>query len=60
MDWDVWIRGEEALSHNLNASRAKVEIYKILATLRTDALIVESLYDLEWSGVLTKEYQMFC
>lgn len=60
MDWDVWIRGAQALSHNLNASRAKVEIYKFLATLRTDVPIVESLCDLAWSGVPTKKYQMFC
>ena len=46
--------GRELYPNNLNASRAKVEIYKIFATLRTDVPIAESLCALEWSGVPTK------
>jgi 5'-3' exonuclease len=49
-DWDVSLRGAEALSASLEAHRAEVELYRTLATLRTDAPIDTALDTLCWRG----------
>ena len=49
-DWTVKVRGADALAANLDQARADAELYKQLATLRTDVPIEESLDDLEWKG----------
>ena len=49
-DWQVTVRGAEALADNLAAHRAEAALYKLLATLRTDVPLRESLDDLQWRG----------
>jgi 5'-3' exonuclease len=49
-DWDVKVRGAEALAATLAAQRADALLYRRLATLRTDVPLEESLADLRWRG----------
>ncbi len=49
-DWAVVVRGAAALAENLHARRDEVELYRRLATLRTDVPLAESLDDLRWRG----------
>lgn len=49
-DWRVGVRGADALAQSLAAHRAEARLYKLLATLRTDVPLRESLDDLRWRG----------
>jgi 5'-3' exonuclease len=49
-DWQVPVRGAEALAASLREHRADARLYKRLATLRTDVPLAESLDDLRWRG----------
>ena len=51
-EWEVKVRGAEALSESLAANLAAARLYRRLATLREDVPLVESLRDLAWSGEL--------
>jgi len=48
--WGVKVRGAATLAKNLREGRAEAMLYRMLATLRTDAPITESLDDLRWTG----------
>jgi len=48
--WGVKVRGGATLAHNLREQRNDAMLYRMLATLRTDAPIDESLDDLRWAG----------
>jgi 5'-3' exonuclease len=48
--WPVKVRGARALAETLAARRDEAALYKVLATLRTDAPIGESLDDLRYRG----------
>lgn len=48
--WDVQVRGAAALASSLAARRDDAALYKLLATLRTDVPLAQSLEDLEWKG----------
>ena len=48
--WSVKVRGAAALAANLNAERENAELYRQLATLRTDVPLAEEFADLEWRG----------
>lgn len=49
--WTVkGLRGAEKLGTTLGERRAEAALYKVLATLRTDVPLAESLADLEWRG----------
>jgi len=48
--WDVPVRGAAALSQSLEQHREAALLYRRLATLRSDAPIVQSLDDLRWRG----------
>jgi len=50
-DWKVQPRGALALCAALNAARTEAQLYKRLATLRTDVPLPESVDDLRWHGV---------
>jgi len=50
--WTVRVRGAAALADSLRAHRAQAELYRRLATLRTDVPLQEGLADLEWRGAL--------
>jgi 5'-3' exonuclease len=49
-DWSVKVRGAKTLSSKLNEAREDAELYRLLATLRTDVPIEEKLDELEWKG----------
>jgi hypothetical protein len=46
----VKVRGAAALADSLNGMREDARLYKVLATLRTDVPLGESLSDLEHKG----------
>jgi 5'-3' exonuclease len=48
--WGVQVRGGATLARNLREQRDDAMLYRMLATLRTDAPIDESLDDLRWTG----------
>jgi 5'-3' exonuclease len=49
-DWKVDVRGASALAQSLRERRAEAELYRVLASLRTDAPLPEDLDDLRWRG----------
>jgi len=49
--WEVKVRGARTLAANLREMRAEARLYRVLATLRTDVPLPESLEDLRWRGV---------
>jgi 5'-3' exonuclease len=49
-DWKVELRGADRLSRTLNDDRELALLFKDLATLRTDAALLESVDDLRWRG----------
>ncbi|HEB53320.1 MAG TPA: flap endonuclease [bacterium] len=57
--WRVKVRGAAALAKSLAEHRAEADLYKRLATLRTDVPIAESLDDLRWLGP-TDELEPLC
>jgi 5'-3' exonuclease len=59
-DWDVSVRGAAALGESLRAHRAEAELFRRLATLRTDAALPESLEDLRWRGARREELAEVC
>jgi 5'-3' exonuclease len=48
--WRVDVRGRERLAAALAARREDAELYRRLATLRSDVPLAETLADLEWRG----------
>lgn len=48
--WEVAVRGRERLATTLAAGRDRAELFRDLATLRSDAPVLESVDGLEWSG----------
>ncbi len=48
--WGVKVRGAAGLAKSLSEHREEAMLYRTLATLRTDAPIVETLDDLRWRG----------
>ena len=49
-DWAVRVRGAEALAKVLREQRADAELYRTLATLRTDVPLAEDVDALRWRG----------
>ncbi len=50
-DWQVAVRGADALAVSLAEHRDDAFLYRRLATLRTDVPLAESLDDLQWRGL---------
>jgi 5'-3' exonuclease len=48
--WDIKIRGAEKLAESLQAHQREALLYRVLATLRRDVPLAETLEDLEWRG----------
>ncbi|HUL02927.1 MAG TPA: 5'-3' exonuclease H3TH domain-containing protein [Gemmatimonadales bacterium] len=48
--WDVTVRGAAALAQTLRQHRVEVQLYRRLATLRTDVPLAEEVESLEWQG----------
>jgi 5'-3' exonuclease len=59
-DWGVRVRGAEALGESLRRGRADAELFRQLATLRTDVPLAESLEELEWRGPRKPELAALC
>jgi 5'-3' exonuclease len=49
--WELKVRGAKTLAANLRQMRTEARLYRVLATLRTDVPLPESLGDLRWKGV---------
>jgi 5'-3' exonuclease len=58
--WKVPVRGAAALAANLREGREELELYRTLATLRTDVPLPETLDDLEWRGARRKMLTDLC
>ncbi|HXB53812.1 MAG TPA: 5'-3' exonuclease H3TH domain-containing protein [Vicinamibacteria bacterium] len=56
-DWEVTVRGAPALGRSLREGRVQAGLYRLLATLRTDVPLVESLEDLRWKGGRRKDLE---
>lgn len=53
-DWQVKVRGADALAASLNEHREAALLYRTLATLRRDVPLEESVDDLAWRGPATE------
>jgi 5'-3' exonuclease len=58
--WDVAVRGAAALGASLRAHRQEAALFRVLATLREDAPLPESLHDLRWQGACLEPLQELC
>jgi len=59
--WSVKIRGAKALADNLRAQRKDAELYRTLATLRTDVPLPEREVDeLRWRGAKREALEQLC
>lgn len=54
------VRGAHALLEELGADRDAARLYKVLATLRTDVPLAETLEGLEFRGTPRRELRDFC
>ena len=59
-DWNVTVRGAEALAQSLRGSRGAALLFKTLATLRTDAPLEVRFDELEWRGADKATLAAFC
>jgi 5'-3' exonuclease len=59
-EWDVTVRGAEALASSLREHRSEAMLYRLLATLRTDVPLREELDDLRWRGARRRELVALC
>jgi 5'-3' exonuclease len=57
-DWDVTVRGAPKLAATLVSQRADADLFKVLATVRTDAE-VGAVDDWQWTGP-TAEFPAWC
>jgi 5'-3' exonuclease len=58
--WDIPLRSTDLLGESLRAHRKDVALYKVLATLRTDTPLAESLADLRWRGPRETDLREYC
>jgi 5'-3' exonuclease len=59
-EWDVNVRSAERLAGSLRERREEAELYRLLARLRTDAPIGETLDELRWTGARPEELRSLC
>jgi 5'-3' exonuclease len=57
-EWDVTVRGAATLAATLVSQRADADLFKLLATVRTDAA-VGAVDDWEWTGP-TEDFSVWC
>jgi 5'-3' exonuclease len=58
--WRVTVRGAAALAQSLREHRMEVELYRRLATLRTDVPLDEEVEALEWRGASRSRLTALC
>ena len=59
-DWNVSVRGARSLATNLAERRVDAELYRTLATLRTNVPFNEDIEDLRWLGVPKEQFVALC
>ena len=62
-EFDAWpanVRGAKRLAESLSQHYDEVQLYRTLATLRTDVPIEEDLEDLEWRGADRDKLEALC
>ena len=59
-DWSIQVRGARSLALSLSEARQEAQLYKNLATLRTDVDVGDDLAALRWSGVPRQPYLALC
>lgn len=59
-DWQVPVRGADALARELAAARPQAELYRVLATLRTDVPLPQELDDLRYRGLDWPRFEAIC
>ena len=59
-DWTVKVRGAKSLATNLREARGEADLFKTLATLRTDVPLAEKPSDLRWRGAKREELEPLC
>jgi 5'-3' exonuclease len=58
--WTVVVRGAAALAESLREHREEANLYRRLATLRTDVPLAEGIEDLRWRGALRPALTRLC
>jgi 5'-3' exonuclease len=58
--WKVNVRGAPALAESFRLHQVEVALYKVLATLREDVPLAETLDDLRWQGAPRDKLVAFC
>ncbi len=58
--WTCRVRGAAGLARNLASERESAELYRRLATLRTDVPLKETLEDLAWRGARREALAQLC
>jgi 5'-3' exonuclease len=58
--WGVTVRGSAALAKSLREHRHVIDLYRTLATLRTDVPLPEEMDDLRWRGARREELVELC
>jgi 5'-3' exonuclease len=59
-NWDIDVPRASHLASTLSDRRQDVQLYRQLATLRTDVPLVEDLEDLRWNGLNQDELEALC
>ncbi len=59
-DWEVKVRGASKLAEKLVHEKKEALLYRVLARLRRDVPLCESLDDMEWRGVPRERFEAFC
>jgi 5'-3' exonuclease len=59
-EWAIEVRGRDRLAKSLAARREEAELYRRLATLRTDVPLAEGLDDLRWTGPRRDDLETLC
>lgn len=58
-DWEISCRGAGTLASVLRANRKEADLFKVLATLRTDPPVVNTVEEMRWNGP-TEEFEQVC
>lgn len=58
--WEVELRGADAIASSLVEHGEEALFYRELATLREDVGLPETLAQLEWRGVRRPEFEELC
>jgi 5'-3' exonuclease len=59
-EWEVDVRGSLALAASIREHREEAMLFRVLATLRTDVPLTETLDDLRWRGGRRAELVALC